>query len=238
MKISCFTFIRNGNLLKYPFVESIKSALPICDEFVVNVGNSEDNTLEMVKAIGDPKIRIIESTWNEKLITKGYVYAQQKCIAQYNCTGDWAFYLECDEIIHENDYDNIVKAMRDNLDDQQIEALAFKYIHFYGNTNTYLDNANICRRETRIIRNTIRSWTSDSLFFLVLDNNNKVGRYPKAKMIDATIYHYGWARPQEALDIKVKYSNKLWNKIPPKSSSYKLVDSRFLKEFKGTHPAA
>jgi hypothetical protein len=238
MQVSCFTFIKNGEILGYPFVESIKSALPVCDEFVVNVGESEDNTLEMVKSINSPKIRIIESKWNEKLSRKGYVYAQQKSIAHFNCTGDWAFYIEGDEVIHEQDYDNIKKAMHSNLDDPKVEALAFKYIHFWGNYNTYLDNGNFYRQEARIIKNNIRSWTSDSLFFLVLDGDNKIGRYPRAKIIDATIYHYGWARTQEASIKKFQYVNKYWNNARPTlDHNYKEVDSFFLKEFKGIHPA-
>jgi len=237
MKVSCFTFIKNGEILDYPFVESIKSALPICDEFVINVGESEDNTLEMIKNINSPKIRIIESKWNEKLLTKGYIYAQQKCIAHYNCTGDWAFYIEGDEVLHEQDYDNIVKAMKDNLDDPLVEALALKYTHFWGNYSTYLDNGNFYRQEVRIIKNHLRVWTSDSLFFLVLDRDNKVGRYPRAKIIDATMYHYGWARSQEANIKKAQYVNKYWNNNrQAPGSNYKQVDSLFLKEFRGTHP--
>ena len=94
MKVSGFTFIRNGTLLGYPFIESILSALPICDEFIVAVGDSEDDTLARIQAIDSDKIKIISTQWNEKMQDRGFVYAQQKMIAQYNCSGDWAFYLE------------------------------------------------------------------------------------------------------------------------------------------------
>ena len=88
MKVSAFTFIKNGQILGYPFLQSIKSILPIVDEFVVNVGESDDDTLEMIHSIKDKKIRIIESRWNDEMNYKGYVYGQQKMIAQFNCTGD------------------------------------------------------------------------------------------------------------------------------------------------------
>ena len=101
MKISRFTFIRNGEMLGYPFIESIQSALPILDEFVIAVGKSEDCTLERIQEIGSDKIRIVETEWNEVMQDRGFVYAQQKMIAQFNCTGDWAFYLEGDEVLHE-----------------------------------------------------------------------------------------------------------------------------------------
>jgi hypothetical protein len=99
--ISGFTFIRNGVMLGFPFVESIRSLLPLVDEFVVAVGRSDDDTLARVQAIGDPKIKIIETVWNDHMADRGFVYAQQKMIAQYACTGDWAFYLEGDEVVHE-----------------------------------------------------------------------------------------------------------------------------------------
>ena len=49
MSISAFTFIKNGQILGYPFVHSIKSILPIVEEFVVNVGESEDDTLKIIE---------------------------------------------------------------------------------------------------------------------------------------------------------------------------------------------
>ena len=101
MRVSAFTFIRNGQILGYPFIQSIKSILPIVDEFVINVGTSEDDTLEEIQSINASKIRIIQSNWNDNMQDRGYVYGQQKMIAQFNCTGDWAFYIEGDEIYHE-----------------------------------------------------------------------------------------------------------------------------------------
>jgi len=112
VKVSCFSFIRDGVHLGYPFVESIRSALPLCDEFVVAAGKSRDDTLEQLRAMNEPKLRIIETTWNENMRSHGFVYGQQKMIAQYNCTGDWAFYLEGDEILHEQEIDTIRAAMQ------------------------------------------------------------------------------------------------------------------------------
>jgi len=132
MKVSGFTFIKNAEMLGYPFIESIRSILPIVDEFVIAVGESDDNTLEIIKSIKDNKIRIIETQWNESMQDRGYVYAQQKMTAQFSCTGDWAFYLEGDEIIHEKDLDTIRNSMKRHLDNPEVEALYFDYYHFYG----------------------------------------------------------------------------------------------------------
>jgi hypothetical protein len=53
MKVSGFTFIKNAEMLGYPFIESIQSVLPIVDEFIIAVGDSDGNTLEIIKSIKD-----------------------------------------------------------------------------------------------------------------------------------------------------------------------------------------
>jgi hypothetical protein len=234
MKVSAFTFIKNGEILGYPFIQSIKSILPIVDEFVINVGSGEDNTLEVIQAINDPKIRIIQSCWNDNMKNRGYVYGQQKMVAQFNCTGDWAFYIEGDEIYHENDLDRIYMSMKENLDNPEVEALIFDFYHFYGNANSYLDSPGWYRSEARIIKNSLRTYAPDGLFWLVLDNN-KTGRYPRAKHTGAKCYHYGWVRSEAQMNLKSKKVQKYWggeaNKI-----DYSKMDQSIIKEFKGSHP--
>jgi len=234
MKVSGFTFIKNGSILGYPFIQSIQSILPIVDEFIVNVGASEDDTLERIRGIKDKKIKIITSDWNNCMTDKGYVYGQQKMIAQFNCSGDWAFYIEGDEIYHENDLERIRQSMLENLNDPKVEALAFKFKHFYGNTSTYLDSPGWYRKEVRIIRNNIRSYAPDGLFWVVLQKNKK-GRYPFAKLIEAECYHYGWVRTQEEMNLKSLKVNKYWSK-PPSKIDYSKIDPVILKLFNKSHP--
>lgn len=235
MKVSAFTFVRNAALLGYPFEESIRSVLPLCDEFIVNVGISEDDTLDRIRAIGSDKIRIIESQWNEKMQVKGYVYGQQKSIAHFNCTGDWAFYLEADEVLHEDDLTRIRAAMERHLNDPMVEALVFDYIHFYGNHSTYAWSPAWYRRAPRIIRNTLRSYSPDGLYFVVLDTNRR-GRYPRAALADATIYHYGWVRSEEEMNRKAEKVERYWSK-QAKKMDYSRIDQQVLRPFTGRHPA-
>jgi len=234
MTISAFTFIKNGEILGYPFVESIKSILPIVDEFVVNVGQSEDDTLKIIQAIDSPKIRIIESKWNNHMKDRGYVYGQQKMIAQFNCTGDWAFYLEGDEVVHEDDLDKIYACMKKYKDDADVEAIVFDYYHFYGNANSYLWSPAWYRKAPRIIKNSIRSYAPDGLFWLVLDKN-KIGRYPKAVECGAKMYHYGWVRSEAQMNLKSEKVQQYWNK-GHKTINYADIDGRIIQEFTGTHP--
>ena len=234
MKVSAFTFIKNGQILGYPFVESIQSILTIVDEFVINVGESEDDTLLVIQSIHSSKIRIIKSKWNDTMQERGFVYGQQKMIAQYNCTGDWAFYIEGDEVYHENDLEQIRESMIIHLDDPNVEALAFDFYHFYGNANSYLDSPGWYRSEVRIIKNSVRSYAPDGLFWLVL-NSNKQGRYPRAKHTGVSCYHYGWLRSQEQMNLKSEKVQKYWAKDPVKVD-YSQMDQSIIKEFQGSHP--
>lgn len=234
MKVSAFTFIKNGQILGYPFIQSIQSVLPIVDEFVVNIGDSEDNTLALVESINNSKIRIIKSKWNDLMKDKGYVYGQQKMIAHFNCCYDWAFYVEGDEIYHEDDLNKIKSAMEVNLSDNNVEALALNFLHFYGNANSYLDSPGWYRSEARIIRNSIRTYSPDGLFWVVLDGNKR-GRYPKAKIIDAFCYHYGWVRTEEEMNLKSSKVQKYWDKTP-EIIDYSQMDQSIIKLFQGRHP--
>ncbi|MCE3047048.1 glycosyltransferase family 2 protein [Helicobacter kayseriensis] len=237
MKISGFTFLKNGNILGYPFRESILSILPLVDEFIVNVGESEDDTLEQVLALQKehPKIKVLTSSWCEKMISKGYVYGQQKMIAQFQCSGDWAFYLEADEVLHEEDLERIKSAMEAYLNDPEVEALAFSYRHFYGNAHTYASSPAWYRSEVRAIKTSVRSYAPDGLFWVVLDESNKKGRYPQAVLINATIYHYGWVRSEEKMTLKHSKVAKYW-KHRPNTYHYREIDSQVLHLFNGTHP--
>jgi len=234
MKVSAFTFIRNGQILGYPFLQSIQSILPIVDEFIINVGIGEDNTLELIKSLSSPKIRIIESSWNDTMQDRGYVYGQQKMIAQFNCTGDWAFYIEGDEVYHEEDLEKIKNSMLENVDDENVEALVFNFHHFYGNQNTVLNSPGWYRSEARIIKNSIRSYAPDGLFWLVLDSNKK-GRYPRAKHTGASCYHYGWVRSEDQMNLKSSKVQKYWGASATKID-YSQMDKSIIQNFCGSHP--
>ena len=234
MKISAFTFIKNGQILGYPFQQSIQSILPIVDEFVINVGESEDNTLDLIKSISDKKIRVIQSKWNDKMKDRGYVYGQQKMIAQFSCTGDWLFYIEGDEVYHESDLDEIRGSMELYKDNLEVEALVFDFFHFYGNSDSYLDSPGWYRSEARIIKASVRSYAPDGLFWVVLDKN-KIGRYPKAKKVNAHCYHYGWVRSEDQMNLKSQKVQQYWGKLPVKID-YSQIDQFIIKKFTGTHP--
>lgn len=234
MKVSGFTFLKNGSVLGYPFVESIKSALPICDEFIIALGQCDDDTEEKILAINDPKIRIIHTTWNEKMQDRGYVYGQQKMIAHFNCSGDWALYIEGDEVLHEDELETIRGNMEKFLDDQEVEAFYFDFYHFYGRPDQV--GVSGYRRAPRIIRNSVRSIAPDGLFFVVLDKNKK-GRYPRAVHAGGNVYHYGHVRNVENMQEKINQVSKYWDHKPAPFPGYGDIDTAVIRPFNGTHPS-
>jgi hypothetical protein len=236
MKISGFTFIRNGTWLGYPYIESLQSLLSLCDEVVVAVGAGQDDTLAQIAAIDDDKLRVIETTWNESMQDRGYVYAQQKMIAHFNCTGDWAFYLEGDEVLHEKDISSLRATLLKHVDNPKVEALVFDYYHFYGSPNTLATSPGWYRRAVRVIRNSIRSYSPDGLFFVVMDKNKR-GRYPYAALAEVPIYHYGHLRSVANMRRKIQQVSRYWGHAPPEFEGYGDIDPQALGHFSGSHPA-
>ncbi len=238
MKVSLFTFIRNGFKLGYPFVESIRSALPIADEYIVAIGPSdedeEDATLRSIEAINDCRIKILKVRWNEKMQTAGFVYGQQKMLAQSQCMGDWAFYLEADEVLHERDLETIKDSMQRHLVDDKVEAIVFDYVHFFGSPNYQAVSPGWYKRAPRIIRNSVRTVACDGLFWNVIVNNQKM-RWPRAALAGAKIYHYGHVRPLEAMNKKQESVERYWNKIPRKLARYQ-IDPLALRKYTREHP--
>ena len=240
MKVSGFTFVRNALKYDYPVVESIKSILPLCDEFIVAVGKSEYDTLALIQSISDPKIKIIETVWDDSLREGGRVLAMEtdKALAAISADSDWCFYLQADELIHEKYHPVILKAMELWRHDLKVEGLLFNYLHFYGSYDYTGDSRRWYKKEIRIIRNNtgIKSFR-DAQGFRKKDNTKL-----NVKPIDAFVFHYGWVKTPEAQQAKQLSFNKLWHdeawmkkNIPNVHSfDYSGIDSLAL--FNDTHP--
>jgi len=239
MKVSGFTFIRNAVNNDYPVVEAISSILSLCDEFIVAVGNSDDQTEDLIKAINSPKIKIIHTVWDDSLRAGGAVFAAQTDIA-FNAISpdsDWAFYIQGDECVHEDYLPVIKKEMENNLADPGIEGLLFKYLHFYGSYDYYGQSRRWYRREIRILRNnkSIHSYRDAQGFRLD-------GRKIRVKLIDAYIYHYGWVKPPAGLKNKLLNFNTFYHDDEwiaenlPVSFEFDYKNADRLIRFTGTHP--
>ena len=112
--------------------------------------------------------------------------------------------------------------------------IVVNFKHFYGNANTTLNSPGWYRSEARIIKNSVRSYAPDGLFWIVLDSN-KVGRYPRSKHTGVSCYHYGWVRTEAQMNLKSSKVQKYWGENPVKVD-YSQMDQSIIKKFEGTHP--
>ncbi len=238
MQVSGFSFVRNGIKLGYPVTEAIRSILPICDEFIIAVGKSDDDTLEQIKAIGDSKIRIIETEWDRNMFVHGQINSFQTNIALKECIGDWCFYIQADEVMHEKFLPLIEAEMKKFLHDDGVQGLLFDYLHFWGSYDYYQDSRRWYRHEIRIIKNNlgIESWESAQGF-------RRIGRKVRVVKIDADIYHYGWVRPPKVMKEKqiafqsLRHDEAWLQKTfadTPEEFDY--GDPKYLAKFEETHP--
>ncbi|GEM_PF-31713 len=233
MKVSGFTIARNAIKYNYPIVESIRSILPVCDEFIVNVGDSEDATLKLIESIDSPKIRIIQNTWD---MSQGKeVLSYQTNLALKECKGDWAFYLQSDEVIHEGDLPRLKKLMNQYLSDKNIEAFRFQWFHFYGSYFRYRIDKGWFQKQDRIIRNNgeIESF-GDAYAF-----QRKDGKPLRHKSTGCFLYHYGWVHSSDVMAQRRLNAEQigfatLKNEERAKEYSYGDLN-RFVVYF-GTHP--
>jgi hypothetical protein len=240
MKVTGFTFIRNAVINDYPIVEAINSILPLCDEFVIAHGNSTDDTLMLIQNIS-PKIKIIDTVWDDSLREGGRTFALEtdKAFKEISEDTDWAFYIQGDEVIHEKYHELIRKEMEISLNDKNIEGLLFKYLHFYGSYDYFASSRRWYRKEIRILKNLkgISSY-KDAQGFRINDRKIKV------KEIDAYVYHYGWVKPPEGLNNKVRNFNKFYHDDEwiedhiPKAEKFDYGNADELKKFNLTHPVA
>ncbi len=237
MKVSGFTFIRNAIKYDYPIVEAITSILPICDEFVVAVGESEDETMQLIEGINSPKIKILPTIWDDTLRDNGRVLAVEtdKAFQAVAKDSDWAFYIQGDEVVHEQYLEKIKEAMLLWKDNPTVEGLLFHYKHFYGSYKYIGDSRSWYRREVRIIRprQDIFSYRDAQGF------RKKPNQKLRVKLIEAYIYHYGWVKPPRKQFEKRMEFNRLWSPedLSMDAHDFNYQDIESLTIFDGTHPA-
>lgn len=243
MKVSGFTFIRNAIQYDFPIVEAITSVLPIVDEFVVNVGRSDDGTLNLIQSIGSEKIRIVESVWDDSLRKDGRIFGIQQDVALSHCTGDWALLVQGDEVLHEDDYSVIREALRTHHENPEVLGLVFRMVHFKG--DYWSVDPWMYRKATRIVRNHcgIHS-TTDCCDFLVPGKPRMLKSEKSSRLMKARMFHYGWVKDPKVLHEKLRFQYS-------RHDGERLSDGEIdvmaalraefpnydvLKDYRGTHP--
>lgn len=227
----------------YPLVESLRSMLPLCDEVVVNVGKSDDGTLETVRAVGDPKIRILEGAWDLGVRTKGLTLSRETNRVKEACRGRWLLYLQADEVLHEDDLPYLAELAR-RLDGDTWDGASFRYLHFYGSPRYVQDHFfRWYTRAVRLVRNdpAIRS-VGDALKFRRFASG--APRRLREHRSRARIFHYGWARPPAVMVEKQRQFERFYRddadwarKAESLTEERIYADLGNLTRFDGTHPA-
>lgn len=251
MSISGYTFVRNAIKLSYPIRESILSILELVDEFVIAYipGDEDDNTLEAIRSIPTDKIRIIEAEWEPERFRQNTLYAYLSDVAKQECTGDWLFYLQVDEVVHEKYIPVIKKACQYYLNKPEIEGLLFNYRHFWGDYDHCFTHHGWYPREIRVIRNLpeVHSWR-DAQSFRYYSKFEPATEYYRSKeyarklnvaLVPAEVYHYGWVRPPSIMSDKQNRMRKTWD-LSRSDNFYATFDYGQLNKvplFKGTQPA-
>jgi hypothetical protein len=232
MTICGFSFGKDLVRLNYPVVESVRSALSICDRFVFVVGRSDDGTRELIASI-DPKIEIIDSDWPDVKVdgTVLSIEANKAMDLAETTNCDWGLYIQADEVIHEDDREKIRAACEHWCGHDQVKALLFRYLHFamdYQTTDPWMYH-----KASRIVRldgssyiigdacgPALRNYTGDVgnrdgyLDKNFLGTKVQWADWPTpgffSSRAPARIFHYGWVKTREQLDEKLAMVESLW----------------------------
>lgn len=250
MRVSGFTLVRNGTAFDYPYLESIRSLLPLVDELVVNVGIGDDDTLARVRALGEAegqgKLRIFESEWplsDPEKKKGGLILSEQTNLALDRCTGDWCIYLQADEILHEGDHPALRQALSRADERPEVEGLLFDYVHFYGSFDVIQQSRSAYRREVRAFRRASGARSVGDAQSFRKGDGGKL-----AVLRSGTrVFHYGWVRTPEAMREKTFFMDQLYHggydadaersRTPHTGENYRYKRFWGLRPFSGTHPA-
>ena len=239
MRVVGFTFIRNAVEYDYPICEAVRSILDLCDEVIIAVGNSTDETEQLLRTIESPKIRIIHTIWDDSLRQGGHVLALEtnKAYQQIQAEADWCVYIQGDEVLHDSSVQILRDAMLKYQHDPQTEGLLVNYLHFYGSYDYIATSRKWYRKEIRVLRKhpDISSYADAQGF---RKQNNKL----KVRQTDAVMHHYGWVKHPKAQQRKAKNFNRYWHNddvvadmVPDVAEfDYSVIDD--VQLFTGTHP--
>ncbi|HEX4871822.1 MAG TPA: glycosyltransferase [Nevskiaceae bacterium] len=241
MRISGLSLIRDGFRLGYPFLEAIRSILPLVDEMVVVVAASTDGTREAIEAIGDPKIRIIDSIWPEQIRPKACVLTQQTNIGLLQCTGDWVVYVQACEVFHEDDLPRLRAQMAEHLHNDEVEGLLIERLVFYG------DHQHVNRlypERFKYVVRAIKPWTGalsvdTAMGFAIFDAYGKIGREVRAIDSGVNQFRYSQAIAPRAMEYKLRTAPHTLIEGATFSGEhyYTRVPKSFIARYPGTPPA-
>lgn len=203
MKISVYTFVRDGLYYDFHVVEMLKHHIPFADEIIVNEGYSSDKTYERIKDI-HPKIKIYRNHWDETDPTSWH--RKFKDITRQYCCGDWCILLDCDEFIPEWEFEPI----RRYLTNTDKDIVPLNYINFYGNYKVY--NSKPHKHRWPATKHTIHRNLAEIEVWGDGSNVRFKGYDDKSKYSDNAFecHHFGFVRNPARLRQKWRIQNRVY----------------------------
>ena len=220
-------------MLDFPLEASVASVLPGVDEFVLAVGRSDDDTLARARAIGDPRLRIIETEWDMSLGPR--VLSTETNRAMAACTGSWGVYIQADEVLDDGGAERLRRLIEQHDADARVEGFVVDYHHFYGSFDQVGRSRKWYRREVRALR-LDRDLHSDG-------DAQGFRRGPERRRVRAirsgvAMFHYGWARPAAVLRVKRDHDRAIYDTERAKAADRPTLPwAPGLRAFTGTHPS-
>ena len=240
--VSGVTVIRDGVRLGYPFLEAVRSALPICEEYVVVAGRGSDGTLDALHALAaeEPKVRVVESEWSSRVTPAKAVLAQQTNIGLHLARGAWALVLQGNEVLHERDLPRLRAMLEEYADDAETEALLLERLTFFVDYEhvvaTYPERFKWTARAVKphVGMHAVR----DAMNFAVFDGWSTRGRNPRARDTGVDLYRYGLVHDAESYARKLADAAHL--AAVGQRAEEQVLQHRYprahVARFEGTHP--
>jgi glycosyltransferase involved in cell wall biosynthesis len=227
MKISIYTFVRNGLFLDYHVVDMLRHHASFADEIVVHEGMSTDGTFEAIQGI-DPKIKIFRSNWDAHA---GLQWVNTfKDEARKRCTGDWCILVDADEFIPEWEFE----PLRKRLAETDEMTLPMTLLNFYGNYKVYHafpDKFRLPWMKRNIHRNVPEIEMHGGDASSVKHRNLPFELTPGTEV--CTLHHFGSVRkPARLREQWRNMRGRLYNAPPPKFSAPSWLFSLFPHNWK------
>ena len=140
--ISGYVVTQNSESRGYPFIATIRSMLPVCDEIIVVDANSTDNTYKILQELAKTyqKINVIKrdfklpSKQRASMVAKYWAYARQKCSKGF-CLQMFDY-----EVLHEDHVQGIMELAK--FMPIEVSIVALPVVRLWGNAGKIrIDNS-------------------------------------------------------------------------------------------------
>lgn len=243
-RLSAFSYLKNGVVFDYPFIESLLSIAPICDQIIVcYASESTDGSREALEALQAklPQLELYPSkVWQTPGLSQGEVIRLAAEEAEAYCDGDWLLHLQADEVYLNAEVLSI-KNYLDQYHCLDIDGFFFQVLHFYADYDMVIGpqgaKAGWYQETMRLSRAGKAKHIQDAWTQLLKEPQSKALRVP------IRIFHYGHVREKEAMRLKASYMERLYHDLADdyevcaaQAFEYNAVPKELIEPFDAEHP--